>query len=231
MKGDKITRMKLSDQVYDKLWNMIASEELNPGDRLPSERVLMERFGVGRPAIREALQSLENKGVITITHGEGSRVKSPDASSALDQIDKIALLLLSSDPHNIEHLKNARKVLEYGTIQFTCANCSAEDVADLRSLIEKQKSHIGNTPKFIEKDIEFHVRIAEISGNPILKSVTKAMLSWLFEYYQPLLYWAGQEETTIKEHIKIVDSLEAQNEKKAVSAMQEHLNRQKFIES
>ena len=70
---EPITRQKLSDQVFDRLWEMIVSGELKPGDTIPSERKLMERFAVGRPAVREALQALANKGVITISHGERSR--------------------------------------------------------------------------------------------------------------------------------------------------------------
>ena len=53
---EKITRRKLSDQVFDRLRALIASGELQAGDPMPSERDLMERFGVGRPAVREALQ-------------------------------------------------------------------------------------------------------------------------------------------------------------------------------
>ena len=65
--SDRIVRRKLSDQVFDRLRAMIGTE-LQPGDTMPSERDLMDRFGVGRPAIREALQSLQNKGLITIAH-------------------------------------------------------------------------------------------------------------------------------------------------------------------
>src|SRR5687767_14417961 len=61
---EQIVRRKLSDEVFDRLERMITSGELQPGDEMPSERVLMERFGVGRPAIREAMQSLANKGLV-----------------------------------------------------------------------------------------------------------------------------------------------------------------------
>lgn len=224
-KTEIITRQKLSDQVFDKLWQMIADGDLSPGDAMPSERSLMERFGVGRPAVREALQSLANKGVITISHGERSRVNELSASNAMHQIEDIAKLLLSSEPDNIEHLKDARKLLEYGIARFAAIRCSAEDAAELRALIEKQRLCVNDNARFIEMDIAFHLRIAEITGNPILQAVSKATLTWLFEYYRPLLYWEGREVTTLKEHSHVVDALEAQDEDAAVTAMQQHLNR------
>ena len=63
---DLIVRRKLSDEVFDRLKTLIASGELQPGDAMPSERELMERFGVGRPAVREAMQQLSNMGLLTI---------------------------------------------------------------------------------------------------------------------------------------------------------------------
>ena len=105
-----ITRQKLSDQVYERLWSMIVSGELAPGDPFPSERFLMNKFEVGRPAVREAMQSLSNKGVITISQGERSRVNELNATIAVAQVDEIAKLLLSSKPSNLAHLKQVRKI-------------------------------------------------------------------------------------------------------------------------
>ena len=58
----------MSDEVFDRLKAMIVSGECGPGGSLPSERELMARFGVGRPAIREAMQALANLGLVTISH-------------------------------------------------------------------------------------------------------------------------------------------------------------------
>ena len=113
-----IIRQKLSDQVFDRLWAMVQSGELSPGDAMPSERALMERFNVGRPAVREALQTMANKGLITIAHGERSRVNKLTPGIAFDQVDDIAKLLLSTEPSNLENLKQIRKILEAGSIEI-----------------------------------------------------------------------------------------------------------------
>ncbi len=222
---EPITRQKLSDQVFDRLWEMIVSGELKPGDTIPSERRLMEKFAVGRPAVREALQALANKGVIRISHGERSRVNELSANIALDQVDDVAKLLLSAEPSNLEHLKQVRKILEAGSVRIASEVRTADDVRTLRSLVDQQKRQLKNPKGFIETDIAFHTAIANASRNPLLQAVTKAMLTWLFEYYKPLLHWTGRENTTLLEHEKLVDYLEARDSDAAAALMREHLDR------
>ena len=222
---EPIHRQKLSDQVFDRLWTMISSGELAPGDTIPSERALMQRFGVGRPAVREALQMLANKGLITISHGERSKVNELTVGVALDQVDDIAKLLLSSKPANLEHLKQLRKILEAGTVRIAAVKCTKDDIGDLRALLDHQRSLLGQDQPFIQADIAFHVGLAKVTGNPLLETVTQAMLSWLFEYYKPVLLWSGREATTLKEHGKLIDFLEQHDADSAVRLMEDHLNR------
>ena len=222
---EPITRQKLSDQVFDRLWEMIVCGELKPGDTIPSERKLMEKFAVGRPAVREALQALANKGVVTISHGERSRVNELSANIAFDQIDDVAKLLLSAEPSNLEHLKQVRKILEAGIVRIAAINCNDGDIAELRQLIEKQQQQLKKPKDFIETDIAFHTAMANATRNPLLQAVTHAMLTWLFDYYKPLLHWSGRENTTLLEHEKLVDHLEARDADAAAALMREHLDR------
>ena len=222
---EPIFRKKLSDQVFERLWAMIEAGEFAAGDTIPSERALMERFGVGRPAVREALQMLANKGVITISHGERSRVNALTAGAAIEQIEDIAKLLLSSQPSNLEYLKQLRKIVEAGTVAIAAQNRSEADIADLRALAARQRAQVGEEQAFVQTDIAFHVRIAKATGNPLLEAVTQAMLSWLFAYYKPLLRWEGREATTLREHDAIVDFLAAGDAANAARMMEDHLNR------
>ena len=224
--GDRIVRRKLSDQVLDKLREMIRSREIGAGDAMPSERALMERFGVGRPAVREALQSLHNSGLITITHGERSRVNAITAGTVLDQSDDIARLLLNAVPSNLEHLKQARQMFELGIVRAAAEKASEADVAALRDLAARQRSLLGGDPvPFIKADMAFHTRIAGIIDNPIIAAVSVAMLRWLFEYHTALLHWSDNEEITLTEHDRIVALIAAHDGDGAVAAMRDHLGR------
>ncbi len=224
--GERIVRRKLSDQVLDRLREMIRSGELKAGDTMPSERALMERFGVGRPAVREALQTLHTTGLITITHGERSRVNAIDAGMVLNQHDELARLLLNAVPSNLEHLKEARRMFEIGIVRVAAQSATPEDVAELRDLVALQRQRLDGPPAgFIEVDMQFHVRIARITANPIIHAVSEAMLRWLFEYHVALLHRSGEEEVTLSEHEGIVDQIEAHDAERAVAAMRAHLDR------
>ena len=222
---DRIVRKKLSEQVLERLHDMIRRHELRPGDHMPSERTLMERFGVGRPAVREALQSLHNSGLITITHGERSRVNEINAATVLHQSDELARLLISAAPGNLDHLKHARQMFELGMVRVAVDQANAADIAELRDLVEQQRAQLGHANAFIAADMAFHRKLASLSNNPIILSVSDAMLGWLFEYHVGLLHRSGSEEVTLREHAKIVDHIEARDAEAAIDEMRHHLER------
>ena len=227
-KPEKIVRLKLSEQVLDRLWAMISSGELKAGDKVPSERALMLRFGVGRPAVREALQSLHTQGLITITHGERSRVNELSAQTVLSQSDDVARLLLEAVPANLEHLKQARRMFELGIVQAAAEKAEKSDVEVLRNLLDAQRNQFPgaeDNKEFIKADMRFHTAIADILGNPVITAASRAMLGWLLEYHSSLLHWSGKEELTLVEHQRIVDAIEANNPSSAVSEMKIHLDR------
>lgn len=225
MATEKIVRRKLSDQVLDRLRDMIRSGELIPGDAMPSERALMERFGVGRPAVREALQTLHTTGLITIAHGERSRVNEINAGTVLSQTDEIARLLLSAVPSNLDHLKEARLMFETAMVRLAAEKATEADVADLRALVQEQTDHRGDAKEFIHADMQFHARIAQIAGNPIFLAVSEAMLRWLFEHHVAVLHWSGKEDITLSEHAGIVDRIAVKDPEGAAAAMRAHLER------
>ena len=223
--GDRIVRRKLSEQVLERLLDMITRREIAPGEPMPSERDLMDRFGVGRPAVREALQSLDTMGLISISHGERARVSALTADTVIRQIDGVAQLLLSASPDNLEHLKQARRFFETGMVRLAAANAAPADVAELRNLVDRQRESLGDADAFIAADIAFHRRIAALSGNPIFAAISGAMLNWLFNYHTEMLLWSGAEHKTLAEHATIVDRLATGDGEGAATAMEGHLDR------
>jgi GntR family transcriptional regulator, sialic acid-inducible nan operon repressor len=226
---EQIVRRKLSDEVFDRLERMITSGELKPGDEMPSERVLMERFGVGRPAIREAMQSLAGMGLVNISHGERAKVLKLTARSIFQQVDLTAKIMLSQSADSLENLKSARIFFERGMAREAAQRATDGDIAELRRIIERQRESLGNAEDFISADMQFHTRIAQISGNPIFAAVSEAMLAWLREYHTEMLIWTGKEKFTLVEHEEIVERLAAHDADGAESAVLKHLERSRAL--
>lgn len=222
---DRIVRTKLSDQVYFRLREMIASGDLKPGDAMPSERDLMERFGVGRPAVREALQSMHTLGLITISHGERSRVNTLSAGIVLAQVDEIARLFLSAEPTNLESLKEARRLFETGVVRIAAAKATADDLTELRQIVQTQTDCKTDPAGFVQADMQFHAKIAAMTGNPIIAAVSLALLKALFQYHNALLHWSGKEDVTLAEHDHIIAVIATRDGDAAVKAMLAHLDR------
>lgn len=221
----KIVRRKISDQVLERLREMIIRGELVPGDLMPSERDLMKRFGVGRPAVREAMQSMHTLGLITISQGERARVSELSADLMFRQMDMVARILLSASPDNLEHLKEARRLFEVGMVRIATPRVQPSDIEELKHLVAEQKSKLGDPAAFIKADMAFHGKIANLSGNPIFGAVSDAMLTWLFNYHTDLLIWSGREDVTLGEHEKIIECIEAGDSESGAAAMRSHLDR------
>ncbi|MGG6895560.1 transcriptional regulator NanR [Rhizobium sp. BR 315] len=222
---EQIVRRKLSDEVFDRLERLITSGELRPGDEMPSERTLMERFGVGRPAIREAMQTLANMGLVNISHGERAKVLELTAKSIFRQVDLTAKIMLSQSPDSLEHLKSARIFFERGMTREAAARATEKDIADLREIIELQRTWLGHPEEFISADMQFHTRIAQISGNPIFVALSEAMLTWLKAYQTDMLIWTGNEDFTLIEHEEILLRLAENDADGAEREMLKHLER------
>jgi len=228
--NDKIQRRKLSDEVFNRLFQAIEDGEMVPGSQLPSERDLMARFGVGRPAIREAMQALGNMGLIEISHGERARVTTPTASGVIAQIDHAARHLLSTSPQSLEHLKEAREFFEVGMAFEAAKHATLDDIESLKAALALQQSHFNRDLKqFVAADMDFHTAIAAITGNPVYESVSRAMLQWLRQYHSGVLRWKGHESITLEEHQQVLDCIAARDPEGAATAMRNHLRRTRRV--
>lgn len=220
---EPIQRRKLSREVLDRLLDRIRSGEWAPGAQLPSERALMEAFGVGRPAIREALQALERMGLIAITHGERARVLPVSAERVIAQVAEIGHHLLASSSETLEHLKEARLFFEVGMVRIAAERATRADVERLRSALD---AHAAASPdEFLGRDMAFHRAIASISANPIYVALSQAVFEWLGRFHIELVRAPGAERLTIAEHRRIFERIAARDPDGAAKAMTAHLTR------
>ncbi|PUA17792.1 transcriptional regulator NanR [Glaciimonas sp. PCH181] len=220
-----IPRRKLYHEVLDRLMERIRSGAIPLGGHLPSERELMEMYGVGRPAVREALQTMERSGIVEIAHGERARVVVPTAEQLIGQIAGGAMHLLRTQPDMLQHLKEARIFLETGTARMAAERATDEQIARLQLRIVQHRASMVNLEEFIDRDMDFHCEIAAIGGNPIYPAIVESMFRWAREYYQTLVRAPGAEELTLSEHQRIIDAIARHDGDAAAEAMHSHLNR------
>ena len=226
---EHIAKRKLSDEVFERLKRMLVEGEKTPGSLMPSERELMARFGVGRPAIREAMQHLESMGLVEINHGERARVLELTPQSLMRQVDQSARIMLSMSADSLEHLKAARIFFERGMAREAAQRATDEDLKVLRATLDEQRRFLGDADQFIAADMRFHTQIAAISRNPIFTAVSEAMLGWLKTYHGEMLIWTGKEKYTLAEHEEIISHLAANDPDAAEAAMVKHLERSRAL--
>ncbi|MCG8508616.1 MAG: transcriptional regulator NanR [Rhodospirillales bacterium] len=222
---DPIRRRKLSDDVEERLLSLIQDGGLAPGDPMPSERELMERFAVGRPAIREAMQNLERMCLVEIRHGERARVAEPSFARMVDQMGATMRHLLTFSPASVEHLKEARAVFEADMARIAAKRRSSSDIKRLRGIVDEQEALSGDLKRFVAHDGLFHREIAVITGNPIFVSLSESMFGWLSQFHANLVRKKGRERETIIEHHEVIDAIADGAAEKAARSIEAHLNR------
>lgn len=220
-----VRKRKLSEEVEERLLQMVQRADVKPGDPLPSERELMQAFGVGRPAIREAMQSLQRSGLIDIRHGERPRVADPSFEDLVARMSTTVVYVLTRSEPTLNHLKEARATFEMELARIASRRRTQSDVAVLRSILRRQAESAKDSELFLQYDAEFHRSIASISGNPIFVTLSEAILSWLKNFHDDLVRRPGLEKLTLREHTEILDAIEAGDADAAAKAMGDHLYR------
>lgn len=222
---EPIKKRKLSDEVLERLLMIFESGELKPDDEMPSERELMERFQVGRPAVREALQSLERMGLIMIRHGERAKVLRPTEDGIFDQIDFTARQLLATSDQNVEFLREARQIMEAGIVRLAAVRATPGGIATLKKHLAAMRASKGQRGAFVENDQRFHLALAKMTGNPILNTTMRAMFRWLAHYHTDIFLAPGLEDLTIQEHEALLERIEARDAEGASQQVSDHILR------
>ena len=213
---------KLYEKIEVELAEEIASGVYSPGDALPSERELMERFNVGRPSIREALFSLSKRGLIQAGSGRRPRVLQPSFDTVLGEMNLVARQILR-DQGNVESLVDLRGLLECSIARRAAVEATPEQVDDLRQKLAANQAAIGTYEPFWESDIEFHMAIARISNNYLVPVIIGTVLKWLVEQQRVTIRKPGVDKKSYLQHKDIVEAIAKGDPDAAEAAMRTHL--------
>ncbi len=214
-----LPRIKLKDQVAERLIEVIASGRLAGGTRLPSERELVGRLGVSRTVVREALNLLEARGVLQVEHGRGAIVRTDPSHVVRDAL----LTLLRVNPAALMDLLEIRKLLEVEIAGLASQRVRTEDLQAMRVELERMRAHLGSADGYIEADVQFHSHLAHGAGNRVLLRMIEPIGELLRASRQVSASRPGSARRALREHEAILRAVAAGNAPRAREAMRTHL--------
>ena len=167
--------------IYDQIYNKIVQGELEPGDRLPPERVLAEQFQRSRPSVREALRMLQQNGLIRIDIGSagGSIVQGFSVSG----LEKNLKDMIDSGVFSLQELKDYRIVNDMGCARLAAQNRTAEDIAALEKNIVRYGASVADIEALHVIDEEFHSILAAASHNVMVVAVNSTITEIIVTYF------------------------------------------------
>lgn len=213
---------RASDQLVDRLAAMIFAGELLGGERLPPERELVQRFGVSRSVVREAITSLAQRGLLLARPGYRPIVRRPSYEVAIESLGSFAGHLLH-EPGGATALFESRVFLEASLARHAALHADRNDVEELRSALERNRAAIGDPGEFYLTDVAFHGILYRIPRNPIFPAVHKAYVDWLMSHWAKMDRAADLDRLNFAGHVAILDAIIARDPDGAEEALRRHL--------
>ena len=217
---ETIQRTKIYEEVAAQLERLILEGALKPGDKLPPERELAERFDVSRSAVREALRSLELKGLVEPRPGEGTLVRTPSLDSLLNPLAS----LLGQKLELVGELLEVRTMVEPHLAGRAARNATAEDIAQLDNILKRHEEKVARQELAIEEDSEFHYTIARASKNSVILKVVDMMMDILRGSRERSLQVDGRPAKSLAGHRRIFNAIKRRDPEAAEKAMRQHLS-------
>ncbi|MBC8718972.1 FCD domain-containing protein [Ochrobactrum sp. Marseille-Q0166] len=218
-----LSRERLSDKIARDIEARVLSGELTVGDQLPSERELMVHYGVGRPAVREALLWLNKTGILAVSNGDRTRVTEPDPRDLLQLLSGAAKMLVAK-PQGVRQFQKTRTFVEVAMVRDAARLASLSDIAKLEELLKKNESSGGDIAVFSATDDAFHQFIATIGQDPLLDALYEVVMDLLEDQRRMSLSHPQALSMAAAAHRKIFEAIRDHDADRAEAAMRDHLN-------
>ena len=214
-----VERRRIYENIVEQMRNLIESRVWKAGEKVPSERELTSMLGVGRTSVREALRILEAMGYIEIRPGDGSYVRNNVVFTT--SLQKL-LEAVQEDEYFVEILE-ARELLESHIAFLAAENATAEEVADLEAIVDRQEHSIQSGKDGVDENVEFHLRITEITGNRVLVGMQKFLFTLAHQGIQNLFQIPGLPQESARQHREIIAAVREHRSVEAQKLMLEHV--------
>jgi GntR family transcriptional regulator, transcriptional repressor for pyruvate dehydrogenase complex len=219
--ADGLRSRKVSELLAKRLVDEIIQERMPEGTALPTERAMMEQYGLGRSTVREALRLLETRGVVSIKQGinGGPVVRHPRASDLSVSLS----LILSFAGASLADLLTTRLTIEPVLAGLAARRVQPSDIAELRDSVERMNANLKDQTIFVAENERFHTAIARVGGNPVLLALIESVKGISDGMAAGIAYTDKRRLGVVRAHKRIVDALETGTEESAVAEMRQHL--------
>jgi DNA-binding FadR family transcriptional regulator len=207
-----IRKLRTHEQVLAAIEEQILHEHLHVGSRLPSERDLAHALGVSRTSVREALRVLEWMGVLSARVGSGTESGSIITAQSNGALTRLFRIHLALSNFSLDDLVNTRSMMEAVAAEAAAAHAGPQDIQRLSAILERMSDPDLEPDDFNELDTDFHVAIANASGNKILAELMQSLRDFMkYEMVRAFVQlgpeWRSSMTRLIVEHRRILAAI------------------------
>lgn len=218
--GGTLARASISEQVSNRILNMIKSGNLKAGDKLPTEQQMCLALGISRPPLREALKALTLIGILESRQGGRYMVTDLSPSRLVTPFN----VLLSVADHDLMVQFEARAVVELELVRFCTERASEEQRARILSLAKDGRAFYKDPVGFRLLDAEYHQAINEGAQNSILSMMSEGLYSVAIDARRLASATPGVIEISVEQHCRVAEAIAAHDAETAIEAYREHLD-------
>jgi len=209
------------DKIIRQIRDLITTGQLKAGDRLPSERKLSEKLGVGRTHLRDALRKLEFYGILKTLPQSGTVV----AGMGIPALEGLITDMLGLRGNDLKSLVETRVILEISSAQLAAENRTDNDLREIEEALIAHRNRLQLKDDGVEEDLLFHLKIAEASKNSVLNSLMLIITPDLVQYFKKHnVCGDGRSLHTVEQHEMILEHISNRDPEKVGETIKEHLS-------
>ncbi|MEX0345107.1 MAG: FadR/GntR family transcriptional regulator [Rhizobiaceae bacterium] len=213
---------RAADPVVRSIEEDIHSGELTDGQPLPTERHLMDKFGVSRTVVREAMRLLSSRGLVEARPRHRPVVRKPGFDTAVDVAGSIVSHMLSL-PGGVKNLFDTRIMIEAALVRQAATHADKQSIVALKAALEANEAAVADSELFYQTDMRFHAVLYDIPKNPVLPAIHKAFTTWLAPHWSQMPRLPDRNRENYRAHKAIFEAILMRDPDSAEAALRDHL--------
>jgi len=218
-----IKRTDVFQTAVERIGQMIVENNMQPGERLPSEREIAESLGISRTTVRQALKVLESMGKVETRVGSGTYVANP---ARAESDPRLLVEHLTVDKTFMEKLIEARVGIERMVFESAFKALDDRALEELQQLLDENAREIlAEEDEDGALDLSFEAKVAEIGGNEFIIGLQKQIHQTWIKAWRKYGYVPEKKAVLHEEHLKILDALKRRNRQETVDLIEQHVSK------